>query len=150
VGSGVTVAILLDTSVLYANIDAGDRHHRASVELLHTHPGPFLVPQLEVTEVTYLGVTRIGPEAELRFLEDLARGAFTTVPVEPVDWLRIAELVWRYREAKLGTVGASAVAAAERLSITAVATLDRRHFGMVRPAHTQAFELLPASPSGSV
>jgi len=144
VGPGVTVAILLDTSVLYANIDAGDRHHRACVELLHTQPGPFLVPQLEVTEVTYLAVTRIGPEAELRFLEDLASGAFTTVPVEPADWIRVAELVWRYRDARLGTVDASAVAAAERLGITTVATLDRRHFEMVRPTHTTAFELLPA------
>jgi predicted nucleic acid-binding protein len=144
VGPGVTVAILLDTSVLYANMDAGDRHHRASVELLHTHSGPFLVPQLEVTEVTYLAVTRIGPEAELRFLEDLASGAFTTVPVEPADWIRVAELVWRYRDARLGTVDASAVAAAERLGITTVATLDRRHFEMVRPTHTTAFELLPA------
>jgi hypothetical protein len=144
VGPGVTVAILLDTSVLYANIDAGDRHHRACVELLHNHPGPFLVPQLEVTEVTYLATSRIGPEAELRFLEDLARGAFTTVPVEAADWIRVAELVWRYREARLGTVDASAVAAAERLGITTVATLDRRHFEMVRPTHTDAFELLPA------
>lgn len=143
-GSGVTVAILLDTSVLYANIDAGDRHHRACVELLQTYPGPFVVPQLAVTEITYLAVTRIGPVAELRFLEDLASGAFTTSPVEPADWLRIAELVWRYREARLGTADASAVAAAERLGITEVATLDRRHFGMVRPAHTQAFDLLPA------
>lgn len=142
-GPGVTVAILLDTSVLYANIDAGDRHHRVCVELLHTHPGPFLVPQLEVTEVTYLAVTRIGPEAELRFLEDLASGAFTTVPVEPADWIRVAELVWRYRDARLGTVDASAVAAAERLGITTVATIDRRHFEMVRPTHTAAFELLP-------
>lgn len=142
-GAGVTVAILLDTSVLYANIDAGDRHHRASVELLHSHPGPFLIPVLEITEVTYLAVTRIGPKAELRFLQDLAAGAFTTVPVEPADWVRIAELVWRYRDARLGTVDASAVAAAERLGITELATLDRRHFEMVRPKHTDAFELLP-------
>jgi hypothetical protein len=28
-------------------------------------------------------------------------------------------------------------------SITAVATLDRRHFGVVRPSHVAAFTLLP-------
>jgi hypothetical protein len=35
------------------------------------------------------------------------------------------------------------VATAERLEIETVATLDRRHFGVVRPAHVQAFALIP-------
>jgi len=35
------------------------------------------------------------------------------------------------------------VAAAERLKITHIATLDRRHFSVVRPAHVEAFELVP-------
>jgi predicted nucleic acid-binding protein len=40
-------------------------------------------------------------------------------------------------------VDASVVAAAERLGITAVASLDWRHFGVVRPRHVKSFELLP-------
>ena len=51
------------------------------------------------------------------------------------DWLRIAELVARYGDLPLGTVDASVVAAAERLGVTEVATLDRRHFSVVRPAN---------------
>jgi uncharacterized protein len=43
----------------------------------------------------------------------------------------------------LGTVDASVVAAAERLGIAEVATVDRRHFGVIRPRHTEAFTLLP-------
>jgi predicted nucleic acid-binding protein len=35
------------------------------------------------------------------------------------------------------------VAAAERLGIVEVATVDHRHFGVVRPTHTNAFVLLP-------
>lgn len=38
---------------------------------------------------------------------------------------------------------ASVVAAAERLRIEAVATLDRRHFSVVRPRHVPAFKILP-------
>jgi hypothetical protein len=87
--------------------------------------------------------TRLGPEPEVRLLGDLAAGAFATVPVEDADWLRIAELVSRYRDLPLGTVDASIVAAAERLGITTLATLDRRHFGVVRPEHVPAFELVP-------
>ena len=134
----------MDAGPLYAYLDTDDRYHRECVELLTTHPGPMVVPQLVVAQVAHLALARLGTQAEVRFLQDLASGAFTTEPVEPSDWLRIAELVWRYREARLGTVDASAVAAAERLGITEVATLDRRHFRMVRPAHTQAFGLLPA------
>ena len=59
------------------------------------------------------------------------------------DWLRIAELVGQYRDLPLGSVDASVVAAAERLDITKIATLDRRHFSIMRPAHTHSFELLP-------
>jgi predicted nucleic acid-binding protein len=102
-----------------------------------------VVPILVVTEVAYLIETRLGPEAEVRFVGDLASGAFTTEPIAPADWLRIAELVWEYRDLPLGTVDASVVRAAERLGIREVATLDRRHFSVVRPAHAAAFELLP-------
>jgi hypothetical protein len=35
------------------------------------------------------------------------------------------------------------VTLAERLHITTVATLDRRHFTVVRPSHTDYFDILP-------
>lgn len=98
---------------------------------------------LVITEVTHLLATRLGAEPEVRFLGDLAAGAFAIEPVAASDWLRVAELVATYRDLPLGTVDASVVAAAERLAITEVATIDRRHFGVVRPAHAQTFTLLP-------
>ena len=111
--------------------------------MLETHPGPLVVPHLVITEVVYFIATRLGAEAEVRFLGDLASGAFTIEPVQPGDWLRIAELVWTYRDLRLGTVDASLVVAGERLGIMEVATLDRRHFTVVRPSHMGAFSLLP-------
>jgi predicted nucleic acid-binding protein len=98
---------------------------------------------LVITEVAYLLATRLGVEPEVRFLGDLAAGWFSIDSVAAADWLRIAELVATYRDLPLGTVDASVVAAAERLDITDVATVDRRHFGVVRPKHTAAFTLLP-------
>jgi predicted nucleic acid-binding protein len=79
----------------------------------------------------------------VRFLGDLAAGSFILEPVDAADMLRIAELVAQYRDLPLGTVDASIVAAAERLGVATVATIDRRHFGVVRPRHTPAFELVP-------
>jgi hypothetical protein len=101
------------------------------------------VPVLVVTEVAYLLETRLGPEAEVRFLGDLATGNLIAEPVVASDWLRIAELVSTYRDLPLGTVDASVVAVGERLDIAKVATLHRRPFTVVRPAHIDAFELLP-------
>lgn len=111
--------------------------------MLETHPGPLIVPVLVVTEVTYLLATRLGVEPEVRFLGDLAAGSFSIEPVAAGDWLRIAELVAAYHDLPLGTVDASVVASAERLGITDVATVDRRHFGIVRPRHVDALTLLP-------
>lgn len=101
------------------------------------------MPTLVITEVVHLLGTRLGVEAEVRFLGDLADGAFSVEPVAARDWLRIAELVARYRDLPLGAVDASVVAAAERLGITEIATVDRRHFTVVRPSHLKAFTLLP-------
>jgi uncharacterized protein len=55
----------------------------------------------------------------------------------------IAELVARYRDLPLGTIDASVVATAERLAVNEIATTDRRHFSVVRPANADSFELLP-------
>lgn len=95
-----------------------------------------------ITEVVYLLGTRIGVDAEVRFLGDLAAGNLIPEPVAASDWLRIAELVATYRDLPLGTVDASVVVVAERLSIRDIATLDRRHFSVVRPVAGD-FQLLP-------
>ncbi len=139
-------ALLVDAGPLYAAIDRDDAHHVQCVTLLTEHRGPLLVPCLVVAEVAWLVGTRLGPRPEVRFLQDFAEGNLLAEPVDAADWVRIAELVFRYRGFSLGTVDASIVAAAERLGVTDIATLDRRHFGAVRPRHVEAFRLLPDGP----
>ncbi|MFT7599833.1 MAG: putative nucleic acid-binding protein [Acidimicrobiales bacterium] len=96
-----------------------------------------------ITEVAYLISSRLGTEPEVRFLGDLAGGDFVIEPIAAADWIRIAELVHQYHDMPLGTVDASVIAAAERLQITTVATIDRRHFSVVRPSHCETLDLLP-------
>ena len=102
-----------------------------------------MAPTLVVTEVAYLVGTRLGSEAEVRFVGDLASGELQVEPVAASDWLRIAELVHTYRDLPLGTVDASVVATCERLGVTTVATIDRRHFTVVRPNHCDRLNILP-------
>lgn len=97
-----------------------------------------------ITEVVYLLGTRLDVDSEVRFLGDLAAGNLIVEPVVPSDWLRVAELVSRYRDLPLGTVDASVVATAERLNVVDIATLDRRHFTVVRSSHAPGgLNLLP-------
>lgn len=64
-------------------------------------------------------------------------------PVLPVDLPRIIELMRQYADSDIGFVDASLVAVAERLGIRRVLTLDRRHFGLIRPRHCPALEIVP-------
>jgi predicted nucleic acid-binding protein len=96
-----------------------------------------------ITEVVYLLATRLGWQPEVRFLGDLATANFTLEPVHAADLLRMAELVARYRDLPLGSVDASVIASAERRGVTEIATLDHRHFRVVRPNHTETLDLLP-------
>jgi predicted nucleic acid-binding protein len=59
------------------------------------------------------------------------------------DYERMADLVERYADWPLGVTDASVIAIAERLGVTKVATLDRRHFGPIQPRHSEAFTVLP-------
>ena len=59
----------------------------------------------------------------------------------------MADLAERYADLRLGGTDASLVAIAERLDIERIAAFDRRHFTVVRPAHIDAFVLLPEAMS---
>jgi hypothetical protein len=48
-----------------------------------------------------------------------------------------------YRDLSLGLVDATVLAPTEMLAETKLATLDRRRFSAVRPAHTEALTILP-------
>jgi hypothetical protein len=48
-----------------------------------------------------------------------------------------------YADQHLGGVDVSLIAVAERLKLATIATLDRRHFGIVRRNHTEVLILIP-------
>ena len=83
------------------------------------------------------------PNAFGALLEEFKAGGLELLDL-PTRWLlRSGELIDRYRDLPLGLVNATVVAATEMLTETKLATLDHRHFTVVRPAHTTALALLP-------
>lgn len=138
--------ILCDTGPLVAAALSDDADHHACVELftgLHLAGRKLMVPSPVVAEVGYLLGTRSSPRTESLFLRALADGDFSSAEPTAEDFARMAELVDQYGDLPLGTTDASVVALAERLGVTEIATLDRRHFAVVRPRHTPAFAILP-------
>jgi uncharacterized protein len=135
------VALIVDTGPLVALLDATDPDHERCTALLRETHEPRIVPVCVLVEVEYL--LRPWPHALSALLADFDAGAFELLDL-PTRWLlRSGELVERYRDLPLGLVDATVVAATEMLRETKVATLDHRHFAVVRPAHATALELLP-------
>ena len=137
------MALICDTGPLLAALDAADPDHERCARLLTTTDEDLVVPALVLAELDYWCGRRLPPEAWLIFLDDLLAGVYRVEPPTVADLARCRELQARYADLALGIVDASVVALAERLGEPKVATLDRRHFRAVRPAHLEAFELLP-------
>ncbi len=135
--------LIVDAGPLVAAASTRDRNHARCVELLAGASGPLVVPSLVVTEVAYFLADRIGPVAERAFAASLRAGELIAEPVEPADWERIAELLVEYEDLGIGIVDASVLATCERLDQATLATLDRRHFSVIRPRHCAALTLLP-------
>lgn len=135
--------ILVDTNVLVAAARTADTNHDAAARLLETIDEPLLVPPTALAEVCYLLNEWGGPDAEVRFLRDFRLGGLQLAELTTADVVRMADLVERYADLRLGGTDASLVAIAERLRLDRIATFDRRHFTVVRPAHLPTFTLLP-------
>jgi uncharacterized protein len=138
--------IICDTGPLVAAALSNDANHLSCVKLftdLHSAGTELLVPATVVAEVGYLLAREAGSRIESLFLRSLADGDFSIVDLTVSDCARMADLVVAYDSLPLGTTDASVLALAERLKLTEVATLDRRHFTVVRPDHVNALTLLP-------
>jgi hypothetical protein len=102
-----------------------------------------VVPALVIAEASYLIGRIMGAAAEGDFVDRLAESAFRFHGVDATDLRRMAELMHTYADLRLGAVDAAVIATAERLGTDRIATLDHRHFTVVRPRHVNAFTLLP-------
>jgi uncharacterized protein len=135
--------LIVDTGPLVAAADRGDPFHAVCAELLETDPGPLVTTPLVIAETVYLITRRLGPGAEAAFYDAIIDGSLIVESLTTDDWTRVRQLVDRYQNLPLGGTDASVIAIAERHHAVRIATLDRRHFRVVRPDHTTAFELLP-------
>jgi predicted nucleic acid-binding protein len=138
--------IIVDTGPLVAAALVKDPDHHACVELftgLHLAGREMIIPAVVIAEVGYLLGRKADARTEALFLRSLADGDFVVEPLTRSDYGRVADLVEQYADLPLGTTDAAVIAVAERLNVPEVATLDHRHFTVVRPHHVRSLTLLP-------
>lgn len=135
--------MIVDTGVFVAAANDSEPDHPACAELLAEATGALVVPAMVIAEATFMIERAGGPAAEARFLRSLRSPTYVIEAPSSEDLLRASELVEEYADLPLGGTDASIVALAERLGQATLATLDRRHFSVVRPRHVESFELRP-------
>lgn len=134
---------LFDTGFLYAYFDDTDGFHEKCDEIfLHESLNAYL-PDIVLPELSYLILKRLNVATLVDFLRSVADGDFEVIRTTESDLERAAEILEKYNDNNLDLVDAVIVAMSERLEIIKILTIDRRHFGVFKPNHCKAFELLP-------
>ena len=133
--------MIVDTSVLFAAMDRSDANHGRAADALG-QADEVLVPAPTLVELDWLSSSRSVPATTV-VLRGIREGSILPVDLTLEDYRRVELLCAQYADLPLDLVDASVVAVAERLDDDTIATLDRRHFSVVRPAHAPAFTLVP-------
>jgi uncharacterized protein len=137
--------IVLDSSVVVALMDEGDKQHERVREWMDGISDGLYTTPLVLAELDYLVLKQGGFAAARALRASFECGAYT------VEWWRsaLSETIATarlYESIDLGLTDASLIALAAYLETTRIATLDERHFRAVRPLAGGAagFTLLPA------
>lgn len=134
---------LLDSGFLYASIDESDNYHASVKSAAEKIRGNVILPVPAITETAYFLARNKGIEELARFTESISVTKFQLETPLAEDYRRAAEVLRKYNDANIDFVDAVIVAISERLNITKILTVDRRHFGIFKPRHCAAFEILP-------
>src|SRR5271165_5865563 len=111
------MAVICDTSGVYALYDTDDAQHEAIATLIKVESGPLFLPVIRLAEIDYPLNRRLGHDAAFEFIEAVEQGDFTLVPLSTADLVRCRELVTQYRALEIGLADASIVAAAPVASL---------------------------------
>ena len=135
--------MIVDTSALLAFFDTDEPDHAAVTDIVDTATEPLVVSPYVVAELDYLVASRLGVSAELAVLRELAGGAWDLAAFGTEDLAKAHAVVERYADQSIGLADASTVILAARYQTRTVITLDRRHFGVLRPIDGGKFDILP-------
>jgi len=137
------MALVCDTGPLIAVVDRGDEEHERCASLFREAHEGLRVPAPVLVELEYGLRHAVGVRAFPAVIDEIAGGGFRVEDLTPSDYMRVRELLETYADLRVGYVDAAVLAVTERLGERKLATLDHRHFTVMRPRHVEALELLP-------
>lgn len=137
------MALIIDAGVLLAALNKKDSAHSKSLDLLESTLEPRIVPSPVLVEVDQLLGSLGLMDVWVGFCRQVESGLMRIHDVTPSMILRAAELQSKYRDHPIGYVDAAVFVTCELLGESKVATLDHRHFSVLRTESGKALELLP-------
>ena len=135
--------MIVDTSALVAYFDANEPDHDAVSRVIDGSDEVLVVSPYVIAELDDLVAIRVGVDAELEVLKELASGAWELAIFGVPDLDQAASVITKYRDQQIGAADASNVVLADRYQTRTIATLDRRHFTVLRPLKGGRFTIVP-------
>lgn len=124
--------IIADTGFWLALADRRDADHHAAVEAMKRLREPLVTTWPVVTETCHLMARELGVPTEIRFVQELERGAAQLFPLTVAHLSRIEALLEKYADLPCDLADASLVVLAEELGSGRILSTDRRDFRAYR------------------
>lgn len=137
------MALVIDTSVLLAALNENDDANDACVTLLASTPEPLVLASPVLNELDYWLAKIATVDAWLALCEDIGAGRYELHDLSPRLVLRAARLQAKYADLRLGFVDAAVFVTCLERNEDKVATLDRRHFSVLRSDDGRMLRILP-------
>jgi predicted nucleic acid-binding protein len=135
--------VIVDTSALLAYFDSNEPDHQAVVEAIEGTDDRLVVSPYVLAELDYLVATRVGVDAEVAVLRELSGGAWELAAFGIPELESAITIIRKYRDQQVGLADASNIVLAEQYRTRSIATLDRRHFDVLRPIGGGRFTVVP-------
>ena len=134
----------MDTGGLYAALDANEALHGRAVAALVAATPPRVVSPFVLAELDYLIASRVGHQAQMALIDEVARGAYQLELFSSEDVGHAKRIMERYADLRIGLADASVVVLANRHRTLELLCTDERHFRGLRGTGGKPFRLLPS------
>ena len=135
--------IVLDAGGLYAALDANEALHGRAVAALVAATPPRVLSPFVLAELDYLIASRVGHQAQMSLIDEVARGAYQLELFSSEDVGHARRIMERYADLHIGLADASVVVLANRHRTLELLCTDERHFRVLRGTGGKPFRLLP-------
>jgi predicted nucleic acid-binding protein len=138
--------ILADTGFFVALANPRDRWHASTRRALAELKEPLVTTWPVLTETCHLLLSRLGQDAQERFVASVEKGAVSLHALDERHVPRIRALMEKYRALPMGLADASLVVVAEERGRGDILSTDGRDFGAYRWKNRRPFRNLLRDP----